>query len=173
MIRSPRVSVVQGGAQQRRQSGAAAIEFAFVFPLLFALMYATVVYGYVFFAQQTINLVAQECAKAAVAAAPFGADGSPQMPDYSGAAQSYFDLAKVQGPLRLFPGGVSVKPSYLGPAAASGTGNGQVFTVTLTLTGLTGKTGAFPTISLGGVMGIHDVPPMPQTLTASASVRVS
>lgn len=156
----------------RRQSGAAAIEFAFVFPLLFALMYATVVYGYVFFAQQTINLVAQECAKAAVAATPYDANGNVTSANYATAAGNYLNLARTQGPLTLFPAGVTVTPSYLGPQKVA-TGDGQIFTVTITLTGLTGKSGAFPTISLGGIMGIHDIPPMPQTLTASASVRVS
>ncbi|TAM12406.1 MAG: pilus assembly protein [Nevskiaceae bacterium] len=158
---------------RRRQSGAAAIEFAFVFPLLFALMYATIVYGYVFFAQQTINLVAQECAKAAVAAAPYDSSGKPIPPDYATAATTYFNLAKKQGPLTLFPAGVTVDLVDKGLTLVPGTGNGQIYTLEITLTGLTGKTGAFPTISLGGIMGIHDVPPMPQTLTASASVRVS
>lgn len=53
-----------------RQSGATALEFAIVFPILFLLTYGTVVYGYVFFLKQTVNYAAQQGAEAAVAVDP-------------------------------------------------------------------------------------------------------
>ena len=53
-----------------RQRGATAIEFAFVFPILFLLLYGIVVYAYVFLINESITFVAQESAEAAVAVDP-------------------------------------------------------------------------------------------------------
>lgn len=55
---------------REKQSGGAAVEFAFVFPFLFLLMYGVVVYAYVFVLQESINFAAQEAAEAAVAVDP-------------------------------------------------------------------------------------------------------
>ncbi|MDN5874924.1 MAG: hypothetical protein L0H29_11140, partial [Sinobacteraceae bacterium] len=53
---------------------------------------------------------------------------------------------------------------------------GKAITVHVKLTGLTGKCGtsegAFPSINLS-IMGLGCVPPLPDTLSATASVRVS
>jgi len=54
----------------KRQSGAAVIEFAFVFPIMFMLMYGTIVYGYVFFLNQSLNYAVQQAAESAVAVDP-------------------------------------------------------------------------------------------------------
>jgi Flp pilus assembly protein TadG len=51
----------------RRQSGATAIEFALVLPMLIALTYSTFVYSYVFVVYESINFAAQQGAEAAVA----------------------------------------------------------------------------------------------------------
>ena len=51
---------------QRGQKGAAAIEFAIIFPIFFIIFYAVVTYGLIFAAQQTITLAAAEGARAAV-----------------------------------------------------------------------------------------------------------
>ena len=51
---------------QRGQKGAAAIEFAIIFPIFFLIFYAVVTYGLIFAAQQTITLAASEGARAAV-----------------------------------------------------------------------------------------------------------
>ena len=51
---------------QRKQKGAAAIEFVIIFPIFFLIFYAIVTYGLIFAAQQTITLAASEGARAAV-----------------------------------------------------------------------------------------------------------
>ncbi len=47
-----------------RQRGASAIEFAFVFPVLFLLVYGVIVYSYVYVLQQSITFAAQHAAEA-------------------------------------------------------------------------------------------------------------
>ena len=51
---------------QKKQKGAAAIEFAIIFPIFFIIFYAVVTYGLIFAAQQTLTLAAAEGARAAV-----------------------------------------------------------------------------------------------------------
>ena len=53
-----------------RQSGATAVEFAFVLPMLLALTYALFVYSYVYVVYQSISYAAQQGAEAAVAVDP-------------------------------------------------------------------------------------------------------
>ncbi|HSW12403.1 MAG TPA: TadE/TadG family type IV pilus assembly protein [Solimonas sp.] len=55
---------------RRLQRGAAVVEFAFIFPIFFFLMYGTLVYGYIFVLNQSVNFAAQQAAEAAVAVAP-------------------------------------------------------------------------------------------------------
>lgn len=52
--------------QVKRQQGAAAIEFALLFPVFFLIFYAIITYGLIFAAQQTLTLAAAEGARAAV-----------------------------------------------------------------------------------------------------------
>ncbi|MDO9453981.1 MAG: pilus assembly protein [Stagnimonas sp.] len=52
------------------QRGASAVEFAFVFPILFLLVYGVIVYSYVYVLQQSITFNAQQFAEAAVAVNP-------------------------------------------------------------------------------------------------------
>lgn len=52
--------------QFKKQQGAAAIEFAIIFPIFFLIFYAIITYGLIFAAQQTITLAAAEGARAAV-----------------------------------------------------------------------------------------------------------
>lgn len=52
------------------QRGASAVEFAFVFPVLFLLVYGVIVYSYVYVIQQSITYGAQQSAEAAVAVNP-------------------------------------------------------------------------------------------------------
>ncbi len=56
--------------QQRYQRGAVAVEFAFIFPLLFLLMYGIVVYSYVFVLNSALNYAAQESVASALRVAP-------------------------------------------------------------------------------------------------------
>lgn len=51
---------------KRKQKGAAAIEFAFVFPVFFLVFYGIITYGIIFLAQQSITLAAAEGARAAL-----------------------------------------------------------------------------------------------------------
>lgn len=57
-------------ATAARQRGGAVIEFAFVFPILFLLIYGTVVYGYVFVVNESIHYAAKEAAESAVRVDP-------------------------------------------------------------------------------------------------------
>jgi len=52
------------------QRGSSAVEFAFVFPILFLLVYGVIVYSYVYVVQQSITFNAQQFAEAAVAVNP-------------------------------------------------------------------------------------------------------
>lgn len=52
--------------QIKKQKGAAAIEFAILFPVFFLIFYAIITYGLIFAAQQTLTLAAAEGARAAV-----------------------------------------------------------------------------------------------------------
>jgi hypothetical protein len=52
--------------QFKKQQGAAAIEFAILFPIFFLIFYAIITYGLIFAAQQTLTLAAAEGARAAV-----------------------------------------------------------------------------------------------------------
>lgn len=55
-----------GGSER----GAVAVEFAFIFPLLFLLMYGIVVYSYVFVLNSALHYAAQEAAESVVQVAP-------------------------------------------------------------------------------------------------------
>jgi Flp pilus assembly protein TadG len=48
------------------ESGTAAVEFAIVFPVLFAVLYGIVTYSVIFVAQQSLTLAAEEGARAAL-----------------------------------------------------------------------------------------------------------
>lgn len=55
-----------GTAPRRRQRGVAAIEFAIVFLLFFILVWGILTFGFVFAAQQTLTLAAENGARAAL-----------------------------------------------------------------------------------------------------------
>jgi len=156
------------------QRGAAAVEFAFVFPLLLFVIYSTVVYGYVFFLQQTVNLIAQESAKAAVAVAAYDpTTGAALTPDYSAAATAYFNNAKSQGLLSALPAAVQADfqaPTIVGPTSITSGGQtvGQSITITVQVNNVTS---IFPQIGLPGIG--TSLPPLPSILTARATVQVS
>lgn len=143
----------------RRITGAAAIEFAFVFPMLFAIIYGTVVYGYVYFLQQRINFAAQEAVRAAVSVAPLSSTSA-----YCAALQVQANQAIVLN----FTSGGGTLPAALTPNFICDTTNGQL-TITLTYS-LTTPT-LFPTVTLP--MGIGAIPPLPAALIARAVGRLS
>lgn len=66
-----KTNMQQGLPQSKAaQRGASAVEFAFVFPILFLLVYGVIVYSYVYVIQQSITYGAQQSAEAAVAVNP-------------------------------------------------------------------------------------------------------
>ncbi len=141
-------------------TGASAIEFVFVFPLLFAIVYGTVAYGYVYFLQQRINFIAQEALRAAISVAP-----SSNNVDYvaainaavAQAVASNFALAGAVVPAALT---FSVPP--VNPLT-----NTLSILVTYNLTTPT----LFPTLVLP--LGIGSIPPLPAMLQATAAGRLS
>ncbi|WP_084182719.1 TadE/TadG family type IV pilus assembly protein [Nevskia soli] len=59
------------------QSGAAAVEFALVFPIMLAIVYGGIVYSYIYVLQQSLNFAAQQGAQAAVATIPITTGTDP------------------------------------------------------------------------------------------------
>ena len=53
-----------------RQRGAAAVEFALVFPILFVVTYGAIIYSYIYVLRQSLTFAAQEAAQAAVSVQP-------------------------------------------------------------------------------------------------------
>ncbi len=143
----------------RRIAGASAIEFAFVFPILFMILYGTVVYGYVFFLQQRINFAAQEAVRAAVAIAPVANAGA-----YNGAVQSAAINAVNQN--FVGPGGgllpAALTVSFPAPAIPN-TLNVQLNYSLINPT-------LFPVVTFPL---IGPVPPLPNELVARAVGRLS
>ncbi|WP_293390292.1 TadE family protein [Nevskia sp.] len=144
----------------RRITGASAIEFALVFPLLFAIIYGTVTYGYVYFLQQRINFIAQEALRAAIAVAPRSSDAAYFAAINAAVAESVisnFTLANAAVPSAL---------TYLVAPVDVATNTLRIL-VTYNLTTPT----LFPQMVLP--MGIGSIPPLPAALQATAAGRLS
>jgi Flp pilus assembly protein TadG len=147
------------------QSGAAAIEFALVFPLLLALTYASLVYSYVYFLQQSINFAAQQGVQAAVAVVPTS-NASTDLANRINQAN-----AVESSTLSWLPSNqvalISTSPAKNATSdttscvGATPSSSQFVYQVTFTLTGL------FPAL-VNLPMGLGTVPPLPATLTACA-----
>ena len=89
--------------------GATAVEFALLFPLMFAITYGGIVYSYMYLLQQSVNFAAQQGAQAAVAVVP-GSDPNvtqqQQVTKATAAAQSTLNwLPTNQRGLVSFPVG--------------------------------------------------------------------
>ena len=54
----------------KRQGGAAVVEFALVFPILFVVTYGAIIYSYIYVLRQSLTYAAQEAAQAAVSIQP-------------------------------------------------------------------------------------------------------
>lgn len=65
-IKLSRTNAHKNSQNIKRQSGVAAIEFAFIFPIFFLIFYAIITYGLILVAQQSITLAAAEGARAAL-----------------------------------------------------------------------------------------------------------
>ncbi|WP_295687061.1 TadE/TadG family type IV pilus assembly protein [uncultured Nevskia sp.] len=143
----------------RRITGASAVEFALVFPLLFAIVYGTLTYGYVYFLQQRINFIAQEALRAAISVAPL-----PSNAAYLAA----INAAVADAVANNFILGGSPVPAALTyvvqPVNAATNTLSILVTYSLTAPAL------FPTVSLPGFGAI---PPLPAALQATAAGRLS
>jgi len=151
-----------------RQSGATAVEFALVLPLLIALTYSLFVYSYVFVVYESINYAAQQGAQSAVAV-------DPDIDDYFATVQTYAQTT-VAGALSWMPAGQRANSIGEGgsavqvlPCSAGGSGGSQYCP-----TAMTGGTpivvqinfpllapNLFPVLNLPG---IGTVPPLPASL---------
>lgn len=142
-----------------KESGTAAIEFAFVLPVFLFMMYGMVVYAYMFVLQESLVFAAQASAEATVKV-------NPAQEDYEAAldAVAKSTASQILGYLpedqkQRVLGGDAEKVTVT-PDTANGT-----IEVELTFE----FEGLFPVLSLPG---LGDVPPMPANLTARAVAAI-
>lgn len=154
----------------RRIRGAVAVEFAFIFPILFLLVYGTIVYAYVFVLQQSITHAAQEAAEAAVAIVP-GRENTNTLREAAVrstavAALSWLPQSQRQRVLGDSGSAVLVQPCPAGAENCPSDSEGLRVTLKFNLKT---PTMLFPVINL---YLVGEIPPLPDTLTASAVVRI-
>ncbi|HXG28480.1 MAG TPA: TadE/TadG family type IV pilus assembly protein [Nevskiales bacterium] len=150
---------------RRGESGAAALEFAIMLPLLLLMIYGIVVYSYMFIVQEAITFAAQEAAEAAVKVDP-----AQDPADYEAAVRAEV-VATATRVLDFLP--PAQRERVLGSdgskvevtVADSPTGIGGVVTVNLVFS----FSGLFPQIPLPA---LGPIPPMPGTLVARGVVGV-
>jgi len=139
------------------QKGVAAIEFALVFVIFFAVFYGAVAYSLPLLMKQTFNEAAAEGVRQAVAVDPTTSGTS-----YASLVRSTAIAAAFKA-LHGLPSSLNVTSSYV---SATYTGAGSVLTVTIT----------YPSSNLNSVLpflvlpGVGSVPSLPTNLTASSSL---
>lgn len=140
--------------QAGRQRGATAVEFALLFPFLFAVIYGGITYGLIFFLQQRVNFAAQEGVRAAVALNPDDSDYNANLAGTVSQAvlYSFSATGEAQPRVTILPPTAGLQPNTI------------VVRVNYSLVGL------FPTIMIPYVGPVPGVPP---TLSAVATGRVS
>jgi len=141
------------------------VEFAFVFPALFLLIYATIVYSYVYVLQQAITYTAQFLAESAVAVNPSPSasyQANVQSRVQALAAQQLSWLPASQRARVIGANGELVVPSF------QTIGGVNVVVITLNFD-LSRSADFFPTISFPGV---GPLPPLPAQLQARATARI-
>lgn len=150
-----------------RQTGAAVVEFAFVFPILLFLVYGLVVYAYIFVLQESLTFVAQQAAASAVSVSPnqttaaqrtqmttLAQNTVTQSLSWLGAAQ----LARVSST-------VTFCSQTTGTTCPTDGSDAVVVTVQFNMNA---PTPLFPVLSFGA----GQVPPMPTQLSTRATVRI-
>ncbi|HVT36020.1 MAG TPA: TadE family protein [Nevskiaceae bacterium] len=158
-------------AGRKAQSGAAAVEFAFVFPILFLLMYGVVVYAYTFVLQESISFAAQEAAEAAVAVDPHAANPDA-LRDARVRAAAVAILNWLPAAQKSRVTGTSGEQVQIQYCAAGSGGlcppdtDGVIVTLHFNMTT---PDNLFPVLSMPL---IGTVPPLPTQLTAQAVARV-
>ena len=143
----------------RLQQGAAAIEFAFVLPVLLLMTYGMVVYGYTFILQQAITFAAQEAAEAAVRVDP----SDPDI-DYSNVIVQEVRTTAAEV-LDFLPD--NQKARVLGADNNNVAVTVELGKVTVVLT--FNYTGLFAQLDLPF---LGPVPPLPEVLTATGVVSI-
>ncbi|MGH8446247.1 MAG: TadE/TadG family type IV pilus assembly protein [Solimonas sp.] len=153
---------------RHHQLGAAAVEFAFVFPLLLMMVYAIVVYGYLYVVRESIEFAAHKGIEAVVAVDP-SASGVETVRQNQAALAVNCAVYWLAGSCsQAVVASGRLTPQYT--ACTGGTGAGACPAgygkVTVTYRVLNNGTWVFP--KLFGLPGVGTVPPMPQTMTATA-----
>ena len=156
--------------RSRAQTGAAAVEFALVFPMLFMLIYGVIVYSYLFVLQESLAFAAQEAAEAAVKVDPeTGTDAQRTLLAQQMAATILNWLPQPQRERVLGDSmGSAVSVTHCEPLQPPCPSDSSAVIVKLTFHVATPNY-LFPVIN---VIGIGAVPPMPATLIAIAIARV-
>ena len=163
------------GFERRRgrgkQWGAVAVEFAFVFPLMFMLTYGVVVYGYTFVLQQSLNFAAQEAAEAAVAVDPRAdaADSlrNQRVRDTATAILNWMPAGQKERVIGV--SGEQVEIEYCTGGSGGQCPNGtDAIIVTLNFS-MTTPAYLFPVLDMPLV---GQIPPLPEQLTAKAVARI-
>jgi Flp pilus assembly protein TadG len=147
-----------------KQAGATAVEMALLFPLLFAVLYGTIVYGYAFFIQQEINFAAEQGARAAVAFVnPTGVITDANRCTSAATPAVLTALSAMSANELSFLGTPAcTSTTFTNPAPAIPPTQTE-FKVTVTFNFL----GMLPAITLPGIGNIPILPPL---LTATATV---
>jgi Flp pilus assembly protein TadG len=161
------------GPRRGRQQGGAIVEFAFVFPVLFLLVYGVIVYAYIYVLQQTLVYAAQESAESAVAVDPLVADqlgfDAAYPPVVRATAMSVLSWLPASQRARVVGSdGERVEVVRCPQGAPDCPVDGNALRVTLRFE-LMQPTSLFPVLNL---YSVGTVPPLPNTLTATAVVRI-
>ena len=115
---------------KKRERGAAAIEFAILFPIFFIIFYAIVTYGLIFAAQQSMTLAAAEGARAAVRYQK----GDTQIARQNSRVAAACDMANQSLSWLRKAGGQATAPA----AGVCGTGTTSVQATPVACSGVTG-----------------------------------
>lgn len=159
------------------ETGAAALEFAIVFPVFFFLFYSLITWGVIFGLQQSMSLAAQEGARAAVAVsidAFIQDDGTFDQDGYDAAVATQA-LAAVAGVLGWLPG-TWKNPILDGNVDVAVTPQATPFGTTEYVVDITVRYPAYSTQPILPVLTfpvVGDVPPVPKgDLVAQAVTRL-
>lgn len=161
---------VPGAGSRRRQGGAAAVEFAFVFPVLFLLIYGVIIYSYIFVLQESINFAAQEAAEAAVQVDPDEDDRDAlRIAEIRRTAVNVLGWLPENQRQRVLgdDDGSAVGVQFC--TAGNGICPASSDAVTVTLSFRVMEPPLFPVLSLPG---LGEVPPLPERLVARATALI-
>lgn len=157
----------QAGSLSRFQTGAAALEFALVLPVLLFLIYGVVVYGYMFIVQSSMTFAAQEGAQYAVTVDPLVPVGAEEGAyDTKVVTEARATAAAV---LSWLPASVrnviaGEDGSLVSVTQVPGPGDSTYVRVSLTYDIATNNF-IFPSFNLGGLQ----IPPLPDQLVGESS----